>query len=1637
MATDQSIISDLSKPNVFEEKPNFPASDVRVFKPEGDFVPNAINFSDSFEFVTDKLGLETVFPETFNAAVTETGVGGIKVDPLKVTPAFSYADIISEEELNKIEGAWTGQVNDAGEAIVNPLEGSYEDKIKILNQINPQALYFKDKGKSAIPVDEMLGVWNSDRINRLRIKEMKAEQAQTGVTEALGLYTPDDVVQVDKAVYSIDGLTGSSVLGGDALDKLRGGEGGPSRATKAKVAEKYFRSLIDSQGNKLSNKDIVVLLNREILGRGDADTSVVGSLQKVYDFAGYGREFATIRNVGGKALTLLADVPRAATDLLTITAQGVAGEYGYKAFKAVADLLNFPVDPIDKNRPDSIYTPQTRDAARAFLGDDAIRAYQKDLAQNGTLVSKELAGKIFDYNFDSIERIATIAPAILADVKLFLAGTTRKAGILQEKMVKFKVDNPGLEKNPEEFTKAFIESELNKSGFNIFRQGSIIPFKKVREHIISDRLKKGVDIIDSTRPLAERIPVVQATARLDKATKNLNSYIEKDSLAAYRVATGGDQKYKELSAKVLRAKIDKSIIETSSGTPAWLRQTFKDTAVFTGAAGIAGQTMQYHGQDPKIGYLLGMGSVMTYQVSFGIKNTFFTKDNFINVVEPKNRNNFLLLLNKYEMNAGGFKNVDEIKEALRNPALESIPKELQSLAVELSSKLLRVNENFADDVAANVFEHYKYKGELKALGIDTSLITDGLGSITNVAFFNTLEESFMANIDYGDIFNPNTLKLFKQIQDQRIALQQNTSTALQKLLNIEGIDKNSPVLIRLQESMQSVMAQNKKNYEHIESLSSQVKQKKISLLQDIVTGVVDPDDMKAINAGYGSVNSFYRSITNDLTQDLRLAKDINAAKAFKADLLKVESIALDVVNNNLLTLEKQTQATLANIPGIRAGSTTTSTAILTGNQNTVLANLNKYGAEDSSLAKIILVSRDTKKAQARVPFIEFDKQYVNYQTDATDLAFDFIEKLRAGELGGTRKLVKETMAGGDKNIIYTTFNDSAENWLKKMEFDDDTILSFTDEMIEEGFDADNIEAIDILMWLRSGNGGEFKDQIAIGLSMNQTVDLLDGMAKGAAKYQGERGSIDYARFREQVESLFENVIDPNGQVLQDGSQILTMLRTMKQNYMGQYIEPFRNKSTVLGKWANPKNASDDTKDTPGGKQWDTGSKPNTWLTVDNLFGESSAATNKIDNFNEALIGAVGKYTAKYDAKGKIVEGSTTRIIDANGPYAGSLEKIAMVKYHRGIEKLVKQNLSLEKFNAQREILETNLTNAFKYNRQDPKSLSAFNRVDAHSSLSLDSRALENKTVAEKVTKIFKEIDTRASKEQTAITLFLKKRQKNMESINATVTNMKTNEATFNTLFGSADGQQKIANLKRAMTTPTRGGKKAAMSGEEFDTAMKQIVGVHTQNLIIKPQGDFIMKTYKNPDGTITTQKIDRVDTDTDALNDILNNDITVANLKAANVISDEQLIHLKTINRLLVKQKNKDQSDVSFRGRPTGMSVESYISRFYSINRGVVSARYVGTEAIVQLFRKNKHKLLQEMITNPKVAEAMAELMSTPKDLSDTRVRAIEALLFTTAVKIQAQENQLSDDAKARATMPTMMTIEQSLNQRNKVRRIN
>jgi hypothetical protein len=72
---------------------------------------------------------------------------------------------------------------------------------------------------------------------------------------------------------------------------------------------------------------------------------------------------------------------------------------------------------------------------------------------------------------------------------------------------------------------------------------------------------------------------------------------------------------------------------------------------------------------------------------------------------------------------------------------------------------------------------------------------------------------------------------------------------------------------------------------------------------------------------------------------------------------------------------------------------------------------------------------------------------------------------------------------------------------------------------------------------------------------------------------------------------------------------------------------------------------------------------------------------------------------------------------------------------------------------------------------------------------------------------------------------------------------------------------------------------------------------------------------------------------------------------------------------------------VRFTGIPRSFSVESYISRFYAVNRGVVSLRYVGTEAVLQQMRNNNMSMMTQIIKNPRIGELFLEMVRTGKPL--------------------------------------------------------
>ena len=62
---------------------------------------------------------------------------------------------------------------------------------------------------------------------------------------------------------------------------------------------------------------------------------------------------------------------------------------------------------------------------------------------------------------------------------------------------------------------------------------------------------------------------------------------------------------------------------------------------------------------------------------------------------------------------------------------------------------------------------------------------------------------------------------------------------------------------------------------------------------------------------------------------------------------------------------------------------------------------------------------------------------------------------------------------------------------------------------------------------------------------------------------------------------------------------------------------------------------------------------------------------------------------------------------------------------------------------------------------------------------------------------------------------------------------------------------------------------------------------------------------------------------------------------------------------------------------PKGLSVESLLSRTYSISRGVISPKYVATEVALLSFRKKKAEALTQILSDPKMVDAVIDIVET------------------------------------------------------------
>ncbi|MAH48066.1 hypothetical protein CMI37_19745 [Candidatus Pacearchaeota archaeon] len=105
------------------------------------------------------------------------------------------------------------------------------------------------------------------------------------------------------------------------------------------------------------------------------------------------------------------------------------------------------------------------------------------------------------------------------------------------------------------------------------------------------------------------------------------------------------------------------------------------------------------------------------------------------------------------------------------------------------------------------------------------------------------------------------------------------------------------------------------------------------------------------------------------------------------------------------------------------------------------------------------------------------------------------------------------------------------------------------------------------------------------------------------------------------------------------------------------------------------------------------------------------------------------------------------------------------------------------------------------------------------------------------------------------------------------------------------------------------------------------------------------------------------------------------------------------LNFVLLKNGVSDMGIQSAR-LPKSLSIESLMSRLYSINRGIISPNYVATEIAVTRFRKNRGNLMKAIIEEPELAKIIRKVLESDDIYKDPLTNDIlQKLLNKTVIK--------------------------------------
>ena len=1527
--------------------------------------------------------------------------GQLIVNPLTVNKVFNYGEYFDESffEQNKdIEVMILGN----NQPVEFDKSMSYQDKVDLFNQYQPKLLLSRSdveldtdgqkKTTNIYNVDERI-----DTILRSNIDEKIESEMARGVRPTI-LPNPftEAPAPFSMEYYKKDPKTGRLL---------------PSYQESPGRRAKEFLRFLDESFPNMGAKTKASLVNRNIYGRVDLNFKMPE--EKETDTAGSGVI------LGEKLVTLATDIPRAIGDLI-ITGIGAGGELAYDGFKNLYNAASREATFKDQYQMlfqgkgwyiPNPFAEKGRDLIRSFLGPDAAEVYQKRLAQDNVLVTKEQANKILNYTSDAADAITLVTPQLLGEAVAIAKITQKGAKKLFEQDFKlYQANNKNL-KGPE-----LVNAFLNE------RRSKLPIYNRLKTYLDKNKLKEGADIAESLKPVEQRSLVVEANDRVKSLRGELADAI-KSKRAEYQALDPeakalmspllkkeylNTKEIFKLKAQVQEAEMFVRMAEQTSSVPKYMRDMFKDTTFFATVAAVTGQQLNTSfGIDPQIGYLAGMGTLIVANFTQG--NNLLGMRSYLENRHAYNQTNIFSVLRK----SGAFEEgttSQDVLTALTNPVLDGVnpltgqkfTSSERKLALDLSKRINSLAPEIRDQVIANITYYKDMRKSLVDAGIDDDLLETTFADMSGLALFDALEDSFYYSVSQTKAFDKETQETFLSLQNSRTKLMQSLELQLNKVLGL-NVDKNNPAIIEFTGKISEALSDTKLKGDELRAVADSYVKSKAQLLQSYLHGHDIKGVQDAIVAEYGDVMEMADSLLDD-TLKLSLLGDMKSVQQSRQNLKLIEDSIHKEFYSTLDNQKSTIRDRSGNIPSVNE------------------IELGKYNDENASLGRMAVMQRKLAKARARIPFQEFDIKYGNqFGTDASELGLKILDDLTAGDRA-SKGLASQLMASGDEAKIFSVLNSGARKTIDSMiEATGDVELRtrYMDEIREGLPDAlknKPITDLDIVSYaIRNDNLN-----VGIALNMDETLRLYSALS--AKSYKAHRSnntavSKVYGEYAQAADGLFDKVVDARGVPISDSAlkQINDELVNMRLAYQDEYTTPYLTKGSNVASWSNPESAtvvrrkgeivaSRDTAQTPGGKKWASGNEPSTWFDLQKI---SNMSDDDIVNRRRDLLQMYGRYN----------KNTKDYSIDANSDMFKALKEISSIKFEKEVRRLQSEISDPVQLRDAIDKLRRNTETLFR-SSDNPASAIAFDYNESIDAMTeLGSRIQRDAKLKAAHKKEFIDSGLQQNLRKDAATVY-KSMREGSEKIKMLqdIGGVQSGAAFFEKFISKPSGLQDLKALKTAMTSSQGKDRLPSMTAAEFDNYVKEIVSTHISRTVIKPTGTTTIIPTTDKNGKTVYKAVKDTNMDTDALTNFLegeNSDVLIANLKQSGYIDDDHLENLKRINTFMANRKRqigRRTGDIRITGEPRGLSIESYISRFYSISRQVVSPKYVATEALIQNIRMSEHRMLKEMITNPKVASIMADVIVDGKKFTEEQELRLKEVLTVMAANALASGAITAED---------------------------